>query len=346
MPEMKPDLGALYWKMTLMRRFELALASLWRRGLISGELHLGTGEEGIVAGVLDHLEQGDSLALDYRSTPPLVARGVDLISIVLELLGSASGLCRGMGGHMHLFSPGHLAASSGIVGASAPLAAGFAFAAQMAGEGGVSFSFFGEGTMNQGMVMESLNLAVAWRLPVVFVCKDNRLAITTRSREVTGGRLVARARSFGMPARSVDGARVEKVWRAAGRAVERARAGRGPSFILARCSHLDGHFLGDPLKRVFEDPVGQVKEIAPPLVSSAVGTPGASMLQRVKGMGGLSAAIAAMGASILTEKDPLEYAEKRLDPGVAQVMDGEANREVESAVSEALKTWEGERVGG
>ncbi|MFW2339414.1 MAG: thiamine pyrophosphate-dependent enzyme, partial [Acidimicrobiia bacterium] len=112
----------LYQQMVKMRLFEEALGDLWLAGLISGEMHLGIGEEGIVAGVLAHMETGDGLALDHRPTPALVGSGVDLEAMALEMLGSDEGLCRGRGGHLHLFDPEHMAASSGIVGAAAPLA--------------------------------------------------------------------------------------------------------------------------------------------------------------------------------------------------------------------------------
>lgn len=127
---MEPDLWSLYRQMLRSRRFEESVKDLWEQGKISGEMHLGIGEEAIAAGVVSQLQEGDAMALDHRSTPPLVVRGVDLLLLVREFLGSADGLCCGMGGHMHLFSPRHLAASSGIVGSSGPAAAGFALAAQ------------------------------------------------------------------------------------------------------------------------------------------------------------------------------------------------------------------------
>jgi pyruvate dehydrogenase E1 component alpha subunit len=177
---MEPDLWSLYRQMLRSRRFEEAVKDLWEKGEISGEMHLGVGEEAIAAGVVAHLEKGDALVLDHRGTPPLVARGVDLVLLLREFLGRTDGLCCGMGGHMHLFSAEHCAASSGIIGASGPMAAGFGLAAQYLRPETVAVGFFGEGAMNQGMLMESLNLAVAWKLPVVFVCKDNKWALTTQ----------------------------------------------------------------------------------------------------------------------------------------------------------------------
>ena len=183
------DSVALYRKMLTCRRFEEAIAVLWHEGRISGEMHLGIGEEGINAGVLDHLGDDDAVALDHRGTAGMVLRGVDLAAIAKECIGAADGLCGGMGGHMHLFSKGHLAASSGIVGAAGPTACGFALAAQHLRPGTVAAAFFGEAAMNQGMLMEAMNLAAAWELPVLFVCRDNGIAITTASASVTGGDL-------------------------------------------------------------------------------------------------------------------------------------------------------------
>src|SRR4030042_416765 len=134
-------------------------------------MHSGTGEEAIIAGVVTQLREGDAMALDHRGTAALLMRGVDPVLILRELLGRPDGLCGGMGGHMHLFSPAHLAASSGIVGAAGPAAVGFALANLHLRPGKVAVAFFGEGATNQGMLLESWNLAAAWKLPVLFVCK-------------------------------------------------------------------------------------------------------------------------------------------------------------------------------
>jgi len=335
---MKPDLEKLYLQMARIRYFEEAQADLWNRGLIAGEMHLGIGEEAIVAGVLDHLEDGDALALDHRSTPPLVVRGVGLASMLLEVMGDEDGLCRGMGGHMHLFSREHLAGSSGIVGSSAPLGAGFALAARYLNPGRLAVAFFGDGAMNQGMLMESLNLAAAWKLPLVFVCKDNNWAITTRSSSVTGGCLDRRARSFGMPAYRVDGTRVEKVWAAAERAVKKARAGKGPSFILARCPRMEGHFLGDPLLRVYSEPVRQTVELAPGLTRAMFSRPLSALLPRCGHLGYIGRVIATLGGErYLRNLDPLCRSAKLLAEGTRSRLEEEAAREVAAAVADALE---------
>jgi acetoin:2,6-dichlorophenolindophenol oxidoreductase subunit alpha len=335
---MKPDFSQLYRQMARIRFFEEAQGDLWHRGLIPGEMHLGIGEEAVVAGVLAHLEEGDALALDHRSTPPLVVRGVDMTSMFLEVMGDEEGLCRGRGGHMHLFSKEHLAASSGIVGSSAPLATGFALSARSLRPGKIAFSFFGDGAANQGMLMESFNLAVAWKLPVVFVCKDNNWAITTCTGAVTGGKLDRRAKSFGMPAYRVDGNRVDAVWRAAAQAVRRARAGRGPSFILARCCRMEGHFLGDPLLRLFREPLKQTVEITPPLVRATLAKPMAAVLPRCGSLGYIGKVIARLGGErYILRLDPMKQAARLLAPGERVRLEEEARFEVEAAVALAME---------
>lgn len=170
---MSHDLWSLYALMLKARLFEEATAKLWHEGMISGEMHLGTGEEAIIAGIVSHLKEGDAMALDHRGTAALLMRGVEPVLLLREFLGCKDGLCGGMGGHMHLFSKEHLAASSGIVGAEGPAAVGFALAAQYLRPGAIAVAFFGDGAMNQGMLMESMNLASVWKLPVLFVCKDD-----------------------------------------------------------------------------------------------------------------------------------------------------------------------------
>ncbi len=333
------DVGGLYLQMCRVRHFEQAIGGLWRRGLIPGEMHLGTGEEAIIAGTVAHLREGDALALDHRSTPALVARGVDLVEMILEMLGSEKGLCRAMGGHMHLFSKEYLAASSGIVGSSAPIGAGFALAGRRLRPGSVAVSFLGEGAMNQGMALETLNLAAAWKLPLVIVCKDSGWAITTRSRSVTGGHgLAARAAAFGFRVWRTGGGRVDRVYGSAGRAIAHARSGRGPAFVLARCTHMEGHFLGDPILRVYEDPVRQVKEIAGPISSACVGSPGAPALSRMRALGSIGKAIGGLGVeTYLRRRDPMQVSGKLLSDGDRSAIDREAAREVEEAIEKALR---------
>lgn len=310
---MELDRVALYRKMLTCRRLEEAIAGLWHEGRISGEMHLGIGEEGINAGVLDHLGVGDAVALDHRGTAGMVLRGVDLAAIVKECIGAADGLCGGMGGHMHLYSKEHLSASSGIVGAAGPAACGFALAAQHLRPGKVAVAFFGEAAMNQGMLMESMNLAAAWELPVLFVCRDNGIAITTASASVTGGDLEERARGLGVLGRKIDGADVEIVWRAAGEMIDRARGGRGPAFLRATCVRPEGHFLGDPLIRIARRPLAELKPRIGPLISATTSSEGASIAQRIASLGKITAMLGRTARTQLgPAHDPVLQLRKRL----------------------------------
>lgn len=274
----------LYRMMARARAVELALEALWQRGQVPGEMHLGTGEEAVAAGTVALLRQGDAVALDHRPTPVLTMLGVDPAALLKECMGREDGLCRGRGGHMHLFSPDHLAASSGIVGAAGPLGAGFALSARLRRDGGVSLAYFGDGAANQGMLLESMNLAAAWRLPVIFVCKDNGWAITTRSERVTGGALLQRADAFGLTAREVDGLDPAAVHKEAGRLVERARKGKGPGFLLARTTRLDGHLCGDPMLRMARKPVAEGSDLFGKVINATLSGGGGGVGARAASM--------------------------------------------------------------
>jgi len=344
MPSAKSfDYWRLYEQMLKSRLFEEAVAGLWHDGAIPGEMHLGTGEEGIVAGVVDHLRDDDAMALDHRGTPPMLMRGIDPVELLREFMGHPDGLCGGQGGHMHLFSSERLAASSGIVGASGPGAAGFALAGSMLRPRSVAVAFFGEGATNQGMMMESFNLAVAWSLPVIFVCKDNKWAITTESPSVTGGDITERARGFGMRTVDVDGWDVEAVWRAAGTAVADARKGRGPTFVHASCIHVEGHFLGDHLVRIARRPTAELTAMSGPLLKSAVTAKGASLKDRASSFLSI---VALIGKSLKERaagsKDPIAVTRKKLANEGERLLELEQNvaRNVSEVIEQVLSDVE------
>jgi len=311
---MEPDLWHLYRLMFHSRLFERAVDRLWHDGRISGEMHLGMGEEAIVAGIVAQLQEGDAMALDHRGTPPLLMRGVDPELLLREFLGESGGLCGGMGGHMHLFSRQHLAASSGIVGASGPAAAGFGLAALRLRPGTVAVAFFGEGALNQGMLMESMNLATVLALPVLFVCKDNDWAITTHSPTTMGGTPVARAQGFGMPAEELDGLDVEEVWHQARQAIAAARRGEGPTLLHAHCTHLEGHFAGDPVLRMARRPVGsELRQRALKQTRALLTPSGAPLRQRLAGVRTIGSLLMSARAQEAEDRDPLEQARLKLD---------------------------------
>ncbi len=337
---MPPELWSLYALMLKSRLSEEAIAKLWHDGLISGEMHLGTGEEAIIAGVVSQLRKGDAMSLDHRGTAALLMRGVDPVLILRELLGHPDGLCGGMGGHMHLFSKAHLAASSGIVGAAGPTATGFALAAQYSHPGAIAVALFGEGAMNQGMLMESLNLASAWNLPVLFVCKDDGWAITTQSERVTGGDLNERARGLGIPAVNVDGCDVSEVWQASHEAIERARSGQGPTFLHARCVHFEAHFLGYQLLRIVRHPFREIPKIAVPLTHSFLQPRGAALGERVAGLKKVLAAVLSTFRDPRRDSanDPVRRARKTLlsDPVRLQELEDQIEQEISHVLASAL----------
>ncbi len=323
-----PDLERLYSSMVRMRAFEETLAALWRRGLVSGEMHLGIGEEGVVAGLFDHLEPEDALALDYRPTPALLAHGVSAAAIALEVLGRDDGLNAGRGGHMHLFSPDRRAASTGIVGSPAPLACGLALAAQRLRPGSIAVGFFGDGAVNQGMVMEAWNLASVWNLPVLFVCKDNQWAATTRTDRLTSGSIAGRARSFDLNTRVVDGTDVLAVSRAAGPLVASARRGE-PGILVAKCRRPSGHMLDDTLSRTARSPQELLS-----VAKEAMG--GRFDVSSLRHMAGLTGTLAkAIGDRWLPHRDPLRMAAKRIGDR-AQAIERDSRARLEAELEAAL----------
>jgi pyruvate dehydrogenase E1 component alpha subunit len=337
------DLLDIYGQMYRSRLFEEHVVQIWNDGLITGEMHTGIGEEAINAGVVAQLEEDDALALDHRPTSPSIIRGVEPEALLLEFLGQPGGLCSGMGGHMHLFSKLHLLASSGIVGASGPAATGFALAAQHLRPGKIAVAFLGEGAMNQGMMMESLNLASVLKLPLLFVCKDSGMAITTESSRVTAGSLIDRAASFDMPAMEVDGSDVELVWKEAGKAMERARAGIGPSFLLASCKRPQGHMLGDPLKRIINEPVKELSQMTGPLVRSITKSGGGSIRER---LGSMKEVGSLLGRTVKErfsdDKDPLAVSRKRLKDSRTglEALEKEISAEMEAVVNKVLDIYQ------
>jgi acetoin:2,6-dichlorophenolindophenol oxidoreductase subunit alpha len=313
----------LYASMLRIRHFELQAAQWWREGRISGEYHSSIGEEAVAAGVVDHLIDGDAIATDHRPTGPLVARGLPLSATFQELLGSPGGLCGGWGGHMHLLSPDLLAVSDGIVGASGPLACGFALSARQLRPGRVAVAFFGEGAVNQGMLLEAFNLASVWELPVLFVCKDSRWSITTRSRDMTGGDLDRRAASFGLATARADGADVGDVWSAAARLLDGARRGH-PGFLRVEVRRPDGHLLGDALLRPLREPAAQSRELGTPLLRS-LRRPGADRRAAARGLGELARRFALLVHDRARDHDPL--------PRARQLVGDEHARRIEAMVA-------------
>ena len=231
-----------YRRMRRLRRFEMRAAELVGDGEIAGPVHEYIGEEAVAVGVCAALRADDVITSTHRGHGHILAKGGASDRMYAELLGRESGYNRGRGGSMHIadFSLG-IYGANGIVGAGAPMACGAAFTFKVRGEDRVAVPFFGDGAMNQGVLLESFNLAVILRLPVVFACENNGFAITSSIDDMLGGDLVRRAEGFGLPARSVDGMDVRAVHEATDEAVGQARTGGGPTFLEFRTARYSVH---------------------------------------------------------------------------------------------------------
>jgi pyruvate dehydrogenase E1 component alpha subunit len=234
---------ALYESMVLIRRVEERLRDASAAGELPGAVHLYIGEEAVAAGVCAHLDARDYATSTHRGHGHFLAKGGDVRAMMAEIWAKREGICQGMGGSMHVadISRGILGAN-GIVGAGMAIATGAAFGAKLDGDGKVAVCFFGDGASNQGALMETLNIAALWGLPVVFVCENNGFSEFTPREHVTAGRIADRARAFAIPVAEIDGNDVTEVWQAAGAAIRRARDGGGPTFLEAHTYRIQGHF--------------------------------------------------------------------------------------------------------
>ncbi|HTP21732.1 MAG TPA: thiamine pyrophosphate-dependent dehydrogenase E1 component subunit alpha [Solirubrobacteraceae bacterium] len=215
-------------------------------GPVPGEMHLAAGQEPVAVGVCAHLREDDTVVGTHRPHHFAIAKGVPLDKMAAELFGKTGGLSRGKGGHMHLFDPERNFSCSGIEGASLPPATGAALAYKKLGQDSVAVSFFGEGAANQGTFHEALNLAGLWNLPAVFICEDNRWAISVpKDRSTAIESNADRAAAYGIPGVSVDHNDAVEVFAAAGDAIARARDGGGPTLIEVQTDRYLGHFQGD-----------------------------------------------------------------------------------------------------
>ncbi|AGV68600.1 2,6-dichlorophenolindophenol oxidoreductase subunit alpha [Pseudomonas aeruginosa c7447m] len=243
-----------YRVMRTIRAFEERLHVEFATGEIPGFVHLYAGEEASAAGVMAHLRDDDCIASTHRGHGHCIAKGVDVHGMMAEIYGKKTGVCQGKGGSMHIadLEKGMLGAN-GIVGAGAPLAAGAALAAKLKGSDAVAVAFFGDGGSNEGAVFEAMNLAAVWNLPCLFVAENNGYAEATAANwSVACDHIADRAAGFGMPGVTVDGFDFFAVHEAAGTAIERARAGEGPSLIEVKLTRYYGHFEGDA--QTYRDP--------------------------------------------------------------------------------------------
>jgi pyruvate dehydrogenase E1 component alpha subunit len=250
----------LYERMLLIRRAEERVGKVAQAGGMPGGVHLYIGQEASGVGVCSVLEDSDFITSTHRGHGHFLAKGGDIDAMFAELWGKRTGICKGMGGSMHVadVSKGILGAN-GIVGGGIAIAAGAALGIKTGKEDKVSVCLFGDGAANQGVFMESLNMSAVWKLPVIWVLENNGLSEFTITDKVTAGEQIDRARAVGMPAVSVDGNDVIAVREAMEKAVARARAGEGPSFIETKTYRIRGHleaeeaFLGGYSYRTQEE---------------------------------------------------------------------------------------------
>jgi TPP-dependent pyruvate/acetoin dehydrogenase alpha subunit len=248
----KPEeLLDLFERMAVIRATEKAAYDLFMSGLVKGTTHLAAGHEAVAVGASAALRPDDYVFATYRGHHHAIARGATPEACLAELMSRATGLCAGKGGSMHLtVAAGNMLGSYAIVGAHLPIACGAAWSAKLRGSGQVAVAFFGDGATNIGAFHEALNLAAVWRLPALFVCENNLYMEYTPIAAVTAVAQPAadRAPAYGLPAEVIDGNDVVAVWEATARAVDRARAGNGPTIIEALTYRQYGHSRADPAK--------------------------------------------------------------------------------------------------
>ena len=248
-------------RMMRIRYFEEAVITMVERGEIVGAAHSYIGEEAVAVGACMALRDDDWITGNHRSHGHPIAKGGNVRTAMAELLGKATGICKGKGGSMHLadFSIGILG-ESGILGSAIPTAVGAALGSKLQGNDRVSMPFFGDGASNEGAFHESINLAAVWNLPVIFLCENNQYAVTSSFKQMVAVENIAdRAAAYAIPGVLVDGQDAIAMYEAVSVAVERARAGQGPSLVEGRTYRYEDHSLG--LGRIVRDPYRDDAEV-------------------------------------------------------------------------------------
>ena len=245
----------MYRRMVRIRAFDTLVPLLVKMGRIHGTAHAAVGQEAAAVGTCFALRPTDRITSTHRGHGHAIAKGVAVEPMMAELFGRETGCCRGRGGSMHIadFSVGMLGAN-GIVGGGFGIATGAALGLRLLGSNDVVACFFGDSALNQGAFLENANYAAIHRLPVVYVCEDNGYAMSMQSGRSTAlARTADRALAFGFPGVSVDGMDVLATYEAVRTAADRARAGEGPTLVVAACYRFDGHHVGDPENYRSED---------------------------------------------------------------------------------------------
>ena len=235
-----------YRRMVRIRKFEERGTLLYTAGQIPGAYHASIGQEATIVGACMAVGVDDAMTGTHRSHGHPIGKGADLKPLMAELMGKETGICKGRGGSMHLADNSvGIIGESAIVGGGIPLATGVGLSAKVRGTTQVCLCFFGDGAVNQGTFHESLNMASLWKLPVIYLCENNRYAVTTSLASSHGQVDIAkRADAYGLPGVMVDGQDVETVYEVTCQAVARARDGNGPTLIEARTYRFDEHQVG------------------------------------------------------------------------------------------------------
>ncbi|MGB4440008.1 MAG: thiamine pyrophosphate-dependent dehydrogenase E1 component subunit alpha [Sedimentibacter sp.] len=257
--------------MKKVRNFEMRSIDMYKKGEMPGFLHPCVGQEATVSGNINALEKSDLIITNHRGHGHLIAKGVNLDKMMAELFAKETGCCKGRGGSMHIMSKEDgILGANGIVGAGISIAPGAALAAKLNGTGQVVMCFFGDGASNIGSFHEGINLASIWKLPVIFVCENNMYAESTLQTYATNIKHISeRCASYGIPGITVDGNNVEEVYNASKEAIDRARAGEGPTLIECCTYKWFGHYIGDPALYRSEEEVEEWKKKDPiPLYES------------------------------------------------------------------------------
>ncbi|MEH6304537.1 pyruvate dehydrogenase (acetyl-transferring) E1 component subunit alpha [Olivibacter sp. CPCC 100613] len=254
-----------YKSMLLMRKFEEKAGQLYGQQKIRGFCHLYIGQEAVVAGAISVLRKEDSMITAYRDHAHALAKGMNANAAMAELFGKVTGCSKGKGGSMHFFDKeNNFAGGHGIVGGQIPLGAGLAFAEKYNGTDNVCVCYMGDGAVRQGSLNETFNMAMLWKLPVIFVCENNGYAMGTSVKRTTNMvDIYKMGLGFDMPSAPVDGMDVVAVHNAMDEAVQRARKGEGPTFLEIRTYRYKGHSMSDPAKYRTKEELEQYKERDP-----------------------------------------------------------------------------------
>ena len=239
------DYVSSYRRLLQFRRFEEIVGDGVRSGAIHGEMHLAIGHEAIAVGIEPLVRRGDAIISTHRPHLHALVAGVDPCVLLAELYERDGGLSGGKGGHMHLFDPDHDFMCTGIVGASAPLALGYAYERMLRESDEIAICIIGDGAANHGTFAESLNMAALYDIPMLFIVEDNGYAISVARSSSSAGEIHRRGESHGIPGWRCDGRRVQEVRSVAQEAFAHVRNGRGPAILVAECERFRGHYEGD-----------------------------------------------------------------------------------------------------